>query len=44
MMTLPVSADAILSVLDLGADLFYQLLHLVVAEVDAVLFQHLLDA
>ena len=43
-MTPPVSHSVILSVLNLGADLLHQLLNLVVAEVDAVLLQHLLDA
>ena len=44
MLTHPVREPAILSVLDLSADLLHQLLHLVVAEVDAVFLQHLLDA
>ena len=43
-MTPPVSKCAILSVLDLGADLLHELLYLVIAEVDAVLLEHLLDA
>ena len=43
-MTPPDGKGAILSVLDLSADLFHQLLHLVVAEVDTVLLEHLLDA